>query len=284
MTGILFRKMHGAGNDFVVLDARTDRRAARAFTAAGARAIADRWTGVGCDQVVLIEPARNPGADAVMRIRNADGEEAEACGNAARCVARLVMTEKGTDRCRLETLAGPIEAIREGPDRIRVDMGTAKTDWQAIPLKGPADTLHLDLRAGTLRDAVAVSMGNPHAVFFVGDAEKVPLAEIGPRLENDAWFPERANIGVAQILSGNRLRLRVWERGAGLTRACGSGACAAVVAANRRGLLGKEAEVVLDGGSLFVRIREDGHVLLSGPAALSFSGELPLDLVTEAAA
>ena len=280
MTGIAFQKMQGAGNDFVVLDARAGGFSAKAFTTASAKAIAERRTGVGCDQVVLIESPCGEGT-AAMRIHNADGGEVTACGNAARCVALLLMTERGEDHVSLETAAGLVEAVREARDRIRIDMGIAKTDWQAIPLKEAADTLHLDLRDGELGDAVAVSMGNPHAVFFVEDVEKVPLAEAGPRLEHAPLFPERANIGIAQVLSEDRLRLRVWERGAGLTRACGSGACAAVVAANRRGLLRPEAEVVQDGGSLTVRIREDGHVLLSGPAAWSFTGELPSELIDQ---
>ncbi|MCE2509623.1 MAG: diaminopimelate epimerase [Alphaproteobacteria bacterium] len=280
MTGIPFQKMQGAGNDFVILDARSGKLARKAFTAGVAKAIADRRTGVGCDQVILIERARDEGA-AAMRIRNADGGEVATCGNAARCVGLLLMNERGEDRVRLETAGGLVEAVREGRDRVSVDMGAAKTDWQAIPLKEAADTLHLDLGEAALGEAVAVSMGNPHAVFFVEDAAKVALADAGPRLEHHPLFPERANIGIAQMIASDRLRLRVWERGAGLTHACGSGACAAVVAAHRRGLVENEAEVVQDGGSLRVRLREDGHVLLSGPAAWSFTGELPAELIDQ---
>lgn len=275
MDRIPFQKMHGIGNDFVVLDGRTVALPATVFDAAGARAIAARHTGVGCDQVVLLETST--AANARMGIRNADGSEVATCGNALRCVALLLMTEGGEDHVTIETAAGLLDAWREAGDSICVDMGLAQTDWQAIPLGKAADTLHLDLRHGALGDGVAVSMGNPHAVFFVEDVQKVPLADAGPVLERDPIFPERANIGVAQLLGGNRMRLRVWERGTGLTPACGSGACAAVVAANRRGLLetGAAVEVVQDGGSLFVRLREDGHVLLCGPAAWSFSGEIP---------
>jgi len=275
MNGISFQKMQGAGNDFVVLDGRAPGFPAQAFRAEAARAIAARHTGVGCDQVILIEAA--PHATARMRIRNADGGEVAACGNAARCVALLLMDEQGLARVTLATQAGLLEATREG-ERISVDMGVAQTDWQAIPLREAADTLHLGLRHGALQDGAAVSMGNPHAVFFVEDVDAVPLGDLGPVLERDPLFPERANIGVAQVLSENRLRLRVWERGAGLTSACGSGACAAVVAANRRGLLQSPAEVVQDGGSLDVCLREDGHVLLSGPAVRSFTGEIPFAL------
>jgi len=271
--------MQGAGNDFVVLDGRTPDSPAlglpeAAFSAAGARAIAARHTGVGCDQVVLIEDARD--ATAQMRIRNADGGEVSTCGNATRCVALLLMDEGAESRVTIATKAGVLEATRDDTGCISVHMGPAQTDWQAIPLKEAADTLHLALGDGALGDAVAVSTGNPHAVFFVEDAEKVPLGEIGPVLERDPIFPERANIGIAQMLGDNRLRLRVWERGAGLTPACGSGACAAVVAASRRGLLetGAAIEVVQDGGSLFVRLFLGGDVLLSGPALRSFSGEI----------
>jgi len=274
-----FQKMHGAGNDFVVLDGRGSGSLApdlpeAAFSAAGARAIAARHTGVGCDQVVLIEDARN--ATAQMRIRNADGGEVSTCGNAARCVALLLMDERAESRVTIATKAGVLEASCDDAGRISVNMGSAQTNWQAIPLKEAADTLRLALGDGSLGAAVAVSMGNPHAVFFVEDADAVPLGVLGPVLERDPIFPERANIGIAQMLGDNRLRLRVWERGAGLTPACGSGACAAVVAAARRGLVatGTTVEVVQDGGHLFVCLRDDGDVLLSGPALRSFSGEI----------
>ena len=280
-----FQKMQGAGNDFVVLDGRTSDLPVSglpeaAFSAAGARAIAARHTGVGCDQVVLIEDARD--ATAHMRIRNADGGEVSTCGNATRCVALLLMDERAESRVTIATKAGVLEATRDEAGCISVNMGPPQTDWQAIPLKATADTLHLALGDGSLGDAVAVSMGNPHAVFFVEDAEKLPLGALGvlgPVLERDPIFPERANIGIAQMLGKNRLRLRVWERGAGLTPACGSGACAAVVAAARRGLLetGATVEVVQDGGHLFVCLRDDGDVLLSGPALRIFSGEISGD-------
>lgn len=272
-----FQKMQGAGNDFVVLDGRVPGLPEAAFSAAGARAIAARHTGVGCDQVVLIEDARH--ATAQMRIRNADGGEVATCGNATRCVALLLMDERAEARVTIATKAGVLAAGCDDAGRVSVDMGPPQTDWQAIPLKASADTLHLALGDGALGRAVAVSMGNPHAVFFVEDADAVPLDEIGPVLERDPVFPERANIGIAQMLGENRLRLRVWERGAGLTPSCGSGACAAVVAASRRGLLARGAmvEVVQNGGSLFVCLGEDGHVLLAGPAVHSFSGEISCD-------
>jgi diaminopimelate epimerase len=269
MSAVSFIKMHGLGNDFVVIDARNHRLD---IGEAAARRIADRHTGVGCDQVIVIETAANGGADAFMRIRNSDGGEIAACGNAARCVAELLMREKGVPRLTLATRAGLLAAERGAGGAVAVDMGPARTLWQDIPLARAMDTLHLPVALGPLADPVAVSMGNPHAVFFVPDAAAIDLAALGPKLEHHELFPERANIGVAQILSPGRIRLRVWERGAGLTLACGTGACAALVAASRRGLAGRKAELVLDGGALAVEWREDNHVVMSGPVATSFSG------------
>lgn len=272
--GRRFIKMHGLGNDFVVIDAR---RQAFALDEARARAIADRHVGVGCDQLIVIEPPNGAAGDAdvFMRIHNADGGEVDACGNATRCVADLMMRETGRDHVTIATGAGLLEAERAAHGRIAVDMGVARLDWRDIPLAEPQDTNHLALALGPLRDPVGVSMGNPHAVFFVDDAAAVDLAKLGPVLEHHALFPQRANIGVAQPLSRNRLRLRVWERGAGITLACGTGACAALVAAVRRNLTDRAATVVVDGGELEIEWMKDGHVIMTGPAAISFTGELP---------
>ena len=276
MRGASFIKMHGLGNDFVVLDARAEPVALDDGTA---RAIADRHLGVGCDQLLILERPRSPEADIFMRIRNADGGEVAACGNAARCVASLLMREQGATRIALETGAGRLEAEAREDGLVTVDMGPARTHWREIPLARAMDTLHVPLAAGPLRDPVCTSMGNPHATFFVPDTAAVDLASLGPKLEHDPLFPERANIGVAQILSPARVRLRVWERGAGLTPACGTGACAALVAASRRGLVGRSAEIVADGGTMVAAWREDGHVLLTGPASVSFSGTLDPSLL-----
>ena len=266
--------MHGCGNDFVVFD---ERAAPLGLTARRAAAIADRREGVGCDQFIVIERATaDSGADAFMRIRNPDGAEAGACGNATRCVARLLAAETGRDHVAIATLAGVLPATVQADGRISVDMGTPRLGWRDVPLARPMDTLHLDLEAGPLRDPAALSMGNPHATFFVPDAEAVPIAELGPGLEHAAIFPARANIGVAQVRAPDRIRLRVWERGAGLTRACGSGACAALVNAARRGLAGRHATVLVDGGALEITWRDDDHVLMSGPTAVAFTGELDL--------
>lgn len=269
-----FVKMHGLGNDFVVIDAREHPFP---IDEARARAIADRHTGIGCDQLIVIEkPANGKGmVDVVMRIRNADGGEVDACGNASRCVADLLMRETGRDSVVIETGAGLLDAERAKSGRITVDMGPAHLDWRDIPLAEPQDTGHLDLSLGPLKDPVAVSMGNPHVVFFVDTVETIDLKSLGPILEHHPLFPERVNVGVAQVLSRERIRLRVWERGAGITLACGTGACAALVAAARRALTHRRATVAVDGGELEIEWLNDGHVLMTGPVAVSFTGELP---------
>ncbi|WP_096700094.1 diaminopimelate epimerase [Magnetospirillum sp. 15-1] len=276
-----FLKMHGLGNDFVVLDAR-----ARALdlTPERVRAIASRRTGVGCDQLVVMTQATDPCADATMLIYNADGSEVAACGNASRCVAWLLMKETGVDKVVFQTKAGLLDAESRGPHLVAVDMGPARLDWREIPLAEAVDTLHLGIFAGPLSDPVAVSMGNPHAVFFVDDAGAVDLAALGHGLELHAMFPERANVEVAQVLTPpdaemGRIRMRVWERGAGITMACGTGACATLVAAARRGLSPRKAEIILDGGTLTIEWLRDGHVLMTGPVAVAFSGILDSSLL-----
>jgi diaminopimelate epimerase len=264
--------MHGAGNDFVVLDART-----RPFEIDGeiAASIADRRTGIGCDQLIVVGPSRQPAADTFMTIYNSDGSEVSACGNATRCVAWMLMAESGLGQVTIETNAGLLSAFAAGEKRISVDMGPARLDWDQIPLASQMDTLHLPMASGGLTDPVGVGMGNPHAVFFVPDAEAVALTLLGPGLEHDPLFPERTNVEVAQILSPERIRMRVWERGVGITLACGTGACATLVAAARRGLTGRKADVVVDGGVLTIEWREDNHVIMTGPIAVAFSGTLP---------
>jgi diaminopimelate epimerase len=277
MGKVPFFKMHGLGNDFVVLDFR---RGVIALDAAAVRRLADRRTGVGCDQVILLEPPLHPGAQTRMRIRNADGSEAEACGNATRCVADLVCRETEADRVRIETTAGILEAEALSNGWFAVDMGPVRTSWHEIPLARQMDTERVDLAAGPLKEPVCTNIGNPHATFFVDDLETVDLTAYGPVLEHDPLFPERANIGVAEIRSPIAIRLRVWERGAGITPACGSGACAALVAAHRRGLAERRAAVELDGGTLDIAWRGDGHIVMTGPAALSFEGTFEADLLS----
>jgi diaminopimelate epimerase len=271
MSGRAFIKMHGLGNDFVVIDARVEPLT---LSDAQARAVADRKTGVGCDQFIVIEPPKNGATDATLRIRNADGGEVEACGNASRCVAQLLMRERGTSRVAIDTPAGVIVAEDAGSGRVAVDMGPARLEWQEIPLARAMDTLHLDLTLGPLSDPVAVNVGNPHAVFFMPEAEAIDLKTLGPSLERHALFPERCNIEAATVLSPTRIRMRVWERGVGITRACGTGACATLVAAARRGLTGRTADVILDGGTLEIEWLPNGHVRMTGPVATSFTGVL----------
>ncbi len=277
MGKVPFFKMHGLGNDFVVLDFR---RRAIPLGAGAARRLADRRTGIGCDQVILLEPPRHPAARVLMRIRNADGSEAEACGNATRCVADLLYREAREPRVRIETAAGVHEAEARADGSFAVDMGPARTAWHEIPLSRAMDTDRVDLTLGPLTEAVCTSIGNPHATFFLDDVDAVDLAALGPALEYHPIFPERANIGIAEIGDRRSIRLRVWERGAGITPACGTGACAALVAAHRRGLTERRADVELDGGTLDITWREDGHVIMTGPATLSFEGVFDADLLT----
>jgi diaminopimelate epimerase len=269
-----FVKMHGCGNDFVVFD---ERDSALGLTPARAAAIADRRTGIGCDQLIVIEPPpAGYDADAFMRIRNPDGTEAGACGNATRCVAQLLYTETGRREQVIRTIAGNLPAEMGADGQILVDMGPARLDWRDIPLAAPSDTLHLPLAEGPVSDPAACSMGNPHATFFVPDLAGLPIETIGPKLEHAPIFPDRANIGFAQILAPDRIRLRVWERGAGLTLACGSGACATLVNAVRRGLAARRATIIVDGGELLIEWRQDGHVLMTGPVATAFRGSIDL--------
>jgi diaminopimelate epimerase len=269
-----FRKMHGLGNDFIVLDARA---AALPITPARAAAIADRHFGIGCDQFIVLEPPA-AGADVFMRIRNPDGSEAGACGNATRCIASLVADERGTDRVVVRTIAGdlPVERLPDG--LWRADMGPARLRWEDVPLAHAVDTLHVPLARGPVADPAACSMGNPHATFFVDDLAALEVATLGPALEHDPIFPDRANIGFAQVLASDHIRLVMWERGAGMTLACGSGACATIVNAARRGLTGRRATISMPGGDLLMEWREgDGHVLMTGPVATAFTGALDLE-------
>ena len=245
-----FIKAHGAGNDFVIIDERT--RLARSAGQHAVRALSDRRTGIGCDQFITLHPPP-PGTDAdlLMRIRKPDGSEAGACGNATRCVAELLFEENGRPYQVIRTVAGDLPAERLPDGRQRVDMGPARLDWAEVPLARAVDTLHLPLPG----DPAACSMGNPHATLFVPDlADALPSRRSARRWSTTRCFSDRANIGFVQVLTPDRIRLRVWERGAGLTLACGSGACAALVNAHRRGLTGRRATVLADGGALESRV------------------------------
>lgn len=282
-----FVKMNGIGNDFIVLDAR-DRMID--LTPRQAAYLADRHFGIGCDQILIIAPSEV--AAIKMIILNSDASVAAACGNGSRCVADLVMAETGAERLTIETLGGVITAVRSG-EQIAIDMGMARTEWDKIPLAHAADTMAIDLHHDALKSidlgpddlppAIAVNMGNPHAVHIVKDAEAIPLAEIGPLLETHAIFPDRANIEFISLIAPDQIRMRVWERGSGITIACGTGACAAAVAAARAGLTGRQVQVHLDGGVLAIDWREDGGVTMTGPSSLVFTGtiSLPDDVITD---
>ncbi len=273
MTERAFIKMHGLGNDFAIFDARDGQPPLKGSDAA---IIADRRRGVGCDQVIVMEPSEN-GADTFMRIYNPDGSEAGACGNATRCVAHLI----GKPQSVIETRFDHLKATLNADGTVTVDMGVPALDWQDVPLAREMDTKALDFTFGvpghpSLSGPAAVSMGNPHVVFFVEDAGSYPLDTFGAEIECDPLFPERTNVELATVRPDGSIRLRVFERGAGITQACGSGACATLVAAARLGLTGRKADIELDGGVLTIEWTEQDRVLMTGPVAHAFTGTVGL--------
>ena len=280
---IEFLKMHGLGNDFIVFDARSgDARSGDARSGGvladmrldedAARLIAGRRFGIGCDQIMILRDAKGDG-DLYLDMRNQDGSQTGACGNGTRCVAHLVMAQTGQTEVTIETMAGLLYARQKG-DLIEVNMGQAYLEWDEIPLRKTADTLAINLAPHEEILGVGVSLGNPHVVLFVDDAEGVDVAARGAALEWSAPFPEGVNVSFAHMMGPDKIRMRVFERGVGITSACGSGACAVGVAAHRRGLAGRASEVVLDGGSLFIQWQDDGTVLMAGPVATSYKGVL----------
>ncbi len=263
---LAFLKMHGLGNDFVVIDGRPTPPA---LSQEAIRALADRRTGVGCDQVALIETDAQ--ADVRLSFWNPDGSRAGACGNATRCIAAREMALTGAHKLTIRTDRGTLAARDAGDGLTSINMGAALTDWRDIPLSRPTDALHLPLDG----DPVATGMGNPHCTFFVENVEEVDLARLGPQTEHDPLFPERTNVQIAQRIANDHLRVRVWERAAGITPASGSSACAAAVAANRRSLVGSSARITLDGGDLQIDIQDDG-VWMTGPTTEVFNGQICL--------
>lgn len=257
-----FHKMHGLGNDFVIIDGRD---APVEMTAARAHAIADRKTGIGFDQLILLETSTV--ADVKMRIFNADGGEVEACGNATRCVALLL--EKPS---RIETLGGILETVPQ-QGRASVTLNPPALDWELIPLALPMDTRDMPVGWDALERPSAVNVGNPHVIFFVPDCDAIDLETLGPLIENDPLFPERVNVNVASLVGPDHLELRVWERGVGLTRACGTGACATAVAAIRKGLTASPVRVTQQGGDLVIDWRDGQPIIMEGPATHVFTGE-----------
>lgn len=271
--GLRFSKMHGLGNDFVLIDQRVDRSA---LSAGLVRLIGDRHRGVGFDQLAEILPSDQ--ADAELIFWNADGSTAAACGNATRCIAHALMSETNTETLTLRTERGLLACRRRPDGLVEVDMGPPMLDWRDVPLAEALDTLMLPIDGSP----AALSMGNPHCTFFVDDAEAIDLATLGPEIENHALFPERTNVQVLQVFSRQHARMRVWERGVGLTLASGSSSCAVVVNAVRRGLMDRNAKLTLDGGEIEITWAENGHVLMAGPIAHAFDGVLSPELIEAA--
>lgn len=278
MNDVSFIKMNGLGNDFAIFDSREQPLS---LTAEQAAFVANRDDGVGCDQVIVLEPSSK--ADVFMRILNADGSEVDACGNATRCVGRIVAGELNRAGVTIETNAGVLIAQIIGQDQVTVDMGVPKFGWEDIPLMEEfRDTRMIELQIGpidapVLHSPSVVNVGNPHSIFWVDDVEAHDLAKFGPMLENHPMFPERANISLAQVTSKNSLILHVWERGAGLTKACGTAACAAAVCAARKKLTGRNVSVSLPGGDLQIHWREaDDHILMTGPVEVEYKGEVEI--------
>ncbi len=282
MMSLSFRKMNGLGNDFVVLDARNQ---SIAMSETQARAIADRKTGIGCDQLIIIEKSAR--ADVRMRIWNAEGGEVPSCGNASRCIADLIFDETGERSATIDTKGGMLIASRAGDKLVTIDQGLPKFGWKDIPLSEPfADTRHIELQYGPIDHPLihspsVVNVGNPHCVFWVDDLDVVDLGRAGPMLENHPLFPERANISFAKVVARDHVLLKVWERGAGLTKACGTAACAVMAAGHRIKIIDAACKVTLPGGDLFMSVREhDGHVLMTGPVTYEFDGVLPEGLLS----
>lgn len=274
-TGRPFTKMHGLGNDFVIVDARQEPFAPSADVL---RRIADRHRGVGYDQLISITPG---GGDIAAKLTfwNADGTESGACGNGTRCAAWLLLQERPEKWVVLQSVTGELICRREDDGRMTVDLGHARSDWKEIPLARKMDTRTLSFAKGPLKDPAALSLGNPHVTFFVDNVEKIDLATLGPAIEHDPLFPERVNVGIAQVIGPDELRVRVWERGVGITQACGTGASAAAVNASRRGLVGRRVKTRLDGGELSIWWREYNHVEMTGPISLAFTGTLSPELL-----
>jgi diaminopimelate epimerase len=280
-TPIPFRKMNGLGNDFVVLDARS---VPLVISETAAKAIADRKTGIGCDQLIVLE--KSSGYDVRMRIWNAEGGEVQSCGNASRCIADLLFDENDTNTATISTKGGILIASKAGDKMVTIDQGVPKFGWKDIPLSEPfADTRHIEMQYGPIDHPLihspsVVNVGNPHCIFWVDDLDVVDLGRAGPMLENHPLFPERANVSFAKVVARDHIILQVWERGAGLTKACGTAACATMAAGHRIKIIDAKCKITLPGGDLFMSVREsDGHVLMTGPVAYEFDGVLPEGLL-----
>ncbi len=277
-----FLKMNGLGNDFVVVDARVH---AFPVTEAQARAIADRKTGIGCDQLIVME--KSSSADVNMRIWNAEGGEVESCGNASRCIADLIMVETGKDFATIITKGGFLAAKKAGDKLVTIDQGVPRFGWKDIPLSEAfADTRHIELQIGpidkpSIHSPSVVNVGNPHCIFWVDDLDVVDLAKVGPMIENHPLFLERTNVELAKVMARDHVVLKVWERGAGLTQACGTAACATMAAGHRIKIIDSKCRITLPGGDLFIAVNEDnGHVLMTGPCSYDGEGVIPEALLS----
>ena len=267
---IKFLKMHGIGNDFIIFDGRNKI----SFNSSIAKEIANRRTGIGCDQIIIIQNS-SKGCDIKLLFFNSDGTEAEACGNGTRCVSKFIMNEKNQDNLKIETHSGLLNAWIDKSDNLTVvDMGIPKFLWNEIPLAKNVNNENVYLGGLSPNNAFCLSIGNPHAVIFVNSLEKYRLEEFGSKLEKHSIFPDGANISLVEIHNERKIKVKVWERGAGMTMACGTAACASVVAGHKKKVLADKCEVNLDGGKLFVEIDKYNHILLKGPTEISFEGFL----------
>ncbi len=271
-TGRFFIKMHGLLNHFAIIDARHEKYQP---TIEEVVRVCDPKTGVGADQLIIIEPSRIAGSAAFMRILNIDGREVGACGNATRCVAWLLMGESGSEETTVETLAGQIECRRTGELEVSCVMGKVGMKWQDIPLSREIDTCHVDRTFGPLNDGITLEIGNPHIVFFVDDLDEVNIESVAPSIQKDELFPNEVNVGIAQVLADDHIRSVVFERGAGMTTACGSGACVVAYAALARGLTDqRKIKVSMPAGNVYIAVSEDGVATMTGPVAYCCSGYL----------
>ncbi len=267
-----FVKMHGLRNDFVIVDGRKHPYLPSKEEIIH---ICDRHEGVGADELLVVEPARSHNTYAFARIINPDGREVEACGNATRCIGWLLLKESNKEEIQIETLGGILKCTLAGEKQVSVEMGRIKTAWQQIPLSIDTDTLHLNIQAGPLKDPVGMNIGNPHAVFFVDDVDAIDLPKYGRTLQTDPLFPEEANIGVAQLINPETLKLSVWERPGNMTTACGTGACVAVAAAHRRGLTtNKKMTVIMPAGSVQIELMDENFAVMTGPIEVCYTGYL----------
>ena len=272
MQKINFIKMHGLGNDFVIIDKRVDDIK---ITKDLIRKLSDRRSGAGCDQLITINPSNKIGIHAQIEIFNPSGDKAEACGNGTRCVSKLLFDESKLDEIQILSDAGILNAKKIDANNISVNLGKLTTNWKKIPLSKKIDSLNIPINIKGLSNGVAINIGNPHCVFFTNKINDINLNNIGPIVENNKLFPKKTNVEIVEIINKRKIKMKVWERGVGITLACGSGACASVYAGQLKNMLGNNVEVELERGSLFINI-ENGEGIMTGPTEISFYGNLKI--------